>query len=318
LLEKKNSNKMDKYFDNTSFFKVINKWKWHILIITVAAAICGAIFSSSTFITPLYKSEAVLYPSNVSAYSDETFTEQMLQILQSQEIMDSVVEDFDLMDHYKIDINYKYWKTALIGEYRDKVSISRTQYDAALVKVLDEDPEIACAMVKDIIRLYNNKVLTLHKIKRWEVVDMYEFTLGKKEQFIDSLKNRLNEIATQYGIISVPEQAKEISRGYINGNSQKTNELKKNLEIYGPEVIALTDLIETESEAYSHARLEYEQELRHATSHMTFSNVISEPFVSDKKAFPVRWVVVVLSAMAACLLTVFVIYAMEHKNHKGK
>ena len=163
---------MNNYFDNTPLIKLIFKWKWHIAIITFVAAVLGAVFSSSVFITPMYKSEAVLYPSNVAAYSDETFTEQMLQIMQSNEIMDSVVEKFDLMKHYKIDKGYKYWKTALIGEYRDNVSISRTPYDAVLIKVRDKDPEIACAMVKEIIRLYDQKVGTMHKIKRLEAVNM--------------------------------------------------------------------------------------------------------------------------------------------------
>ena len=106
--------------------QTIFKWKWHIVIITLVAAVLGAIFSGSTFITPLYKSDATVYPTHIEEYSDETITEQMLQIMQSQEIMDSVVEKFNLMKHYKIDKSYKYWKTALIGEYRSNVSISRT------------------------------------------------------------------------------------------------------------------------------------------------------------------------------------------------
>ena len=36
---------MDKYFDNTPLVKVIFKWKWHIIIATVIAAILGAVFS---------------------------------------------------------------------------------------------------------------------------------------------------------------------------------------------------------------------------------------------------------------------------------
>ena len=59
------------------------------------------------------------------------------------------------MNHYKIDKNYQHAKTALLGEYHDRVSISKTPYDAVTIKVLDEDPEIACAMVNEIIRLYN-------------------------------------------------------------------------------------------------------------------------------------------------------------------
>ena len=86
--------------------------------------------------------------------------------MQSQEIMDSVVEKFNLMKHYKIDKSYKYWKTALIGEYRSNVSISRTPYDAVTIKVYDSDPEIACAMVYEIVNQYNIIIERITKNQR--------------------------------------------------------------------------------------------------------------------------------------------------------
>lgn len=306
---------MNNYFDNTPIIKVFIKWKWHLAIITLVAAIAGAVFSSSTFITPMYKSEAVLYPSNVAAYSDETFTEQMLQIMQSNEIMDSVVEKFDLMKHYKIDKGYKYWKTALIGEYRDNVRISRTPYDAVLIKVMDKDPEIACAMVNEIIRLYDYKVGTMHKIKRYETVQMYKRQLEEKQQFIDSLKTKMAEISTNYGVVEYESQSREVTKSYLEGRGSKDDidDMKGNLEQYGPEMLALAKLIKMESEYYSLVKVDYEQELRFYNANMTFSNVVSEPFVADKKSYPVRWVVVALSAIAACLLSLLLIYVFDNK-----
>ncbi|MBO7073422.1 MAG: hypothetical protein J6W12_00720 [Bacteroidales bacterium] len=309
---------MNNYFDNTPLIKVFIKWKWHLAIITLVAAIAGAVFSSSIFITPMYKSEAVLYPSNVAAYSDETFTEQMLQIMQSNEIMDSVVEKFDLMKHYKIDKGYKYWKTALIGEYRDNVRISRTPYDAVLIKVLDKDPEIACAMVNEIIRLYDYKVGTMHKIKRYETVQMFKRQLEEKQLFIDSLKTRMAEISTNYGVVEYESQSREVTKSYLEGRGSKDNidDMKGNLEQYGPEMLALEKLIKMESEYYSLVKVDYEQELRFYNAEMTFSNVVSEPFVADKKSFPVRWVVVALSALGACLLSLLLIYVFDNKSIK--
>ena len=309
---------MNNYFDNTPLIKVFIKWKWHLAIITLVAAIAGAVFSSSIFITPMYKSEAVLYPSNVAAYSDETFTEQMLQIMQSNEIMDSVVEKFNLMKHYKIDIGYKYWKTALIGEYRDNVRISRTPYDAVLIKVLDKDPEIACAMVNEIIRLYDYKVGTMHKIKRYETVQMFKRQLEEKQLFIDSLKTRMAEISTNYGVVEYESQSREVTKSYLEGRGSKDNidDMKGNLEQYGPEMLALEKLIKMESEYYSLVKVDYEQELRFYNAEMTFSNVVSEPFVADKKSFPVRWVVVALSALGACLLSLLLIYVFDNKSIK--
>ncbi|MCQ2318296.1 MAG: Wzz/FepE/Etk N-terminal domain-containing protein [Bacteroidales bacterium] len=309
---------MDKYFDNTSLVKVISKWKKHIIIITVAAAIIGAVFSSSYFITPMYKSEALLYPDNIWAFSDETFTEQMLQVIQSQDIIDSVINDFNLDEHYEIDKDYKYYKTALYNEYRTNVSISRTPYDAVKISVKDKDPEIACAMVNDIIRLYDLKVRSLQKLKHLEYVDQFKAEIANYDRYIDSLKDRLNEIASNYGIISVPEQTKEITRAIANGNSSRVAELKENLETYGPEVIDINDKLLAESEVYSEVREEYEQYIRKYQANLTHSNIISSPYPSDKKSYPVRWIIVVLCALSACILSTLVIYAIEHNRTSSK
>ena len=47
---------------------------------------------------------------------------------------------------------------------------------------------------------------------------------------------------------------------------------------------------------------------------MTFSNVISEPFVADKKSYPVRWVIVALCGISALVLSVFVVYIFDRKD----
>ena len=165
---------MDNNFNNLSLVQLILKWKWHIIIITVAAAICGAVFSSSAFITPLYKSEAVAYPANINPYSDESETEQMLQIINSQSIMDSIVEKYDLWSDYKIDRNDNFAKTYMINEYQSKIKISKTPYEAVSITVSDKDPFVASNIAKDILNFYDKKVHDLHNQKVGEVVALYE------------------------------------------------------------------------------------------------------------------------------------------------
>jgi uncharacterized protein involved in exopolysaccharide biosynthesis len=300
---------MDKYFNNTPLLKAIFKWKWHIVIITIVAAALGAFFSNSKFITPRFKSEAIVYPGGLSEFSDETYTEQMLQIMDSQEIMDSVVEIFDLMKHYEINPEYKYAKTVLIGEYRDRVSISKTPYDAVKIKVLDKDPEIACAMVNEIIRLYNVKFNEIHKSKKWEYVRMYEKNLAKKYSFIDSLKRELTEITKDGDMINYLYLSKGNSIAYFSDDSKNNPENISN-------AIALVELIASETAAYSEVRLEYEEEIRQAEGDMTYLNIVSRPFVADKKAYPVRWIIVALCGIGALLLSILVIAAVEKIDNK--
>lgn len=295
---------MNNYFSNKSLLKSILKWKWHVVAVTIIAAALGAVFSGPKFITPKFKSEAILYPNGLSEFSDETYTEQMLQIMESQEIIDSVVEKFDLMSHYEIDKNYKYAKTALLGEYHDRVSISKTPYDGVRVKVLDKDPQLACDMVNEIIHLYDVKFAEIHKAKKWENVRMFEKQLNNKYAFIDSLKRDLSKITNEGEMLNYMYLSKGNSIAFFSEN-------KDNNSGDISTAIALVELIATETADYTDVRHFYEEELRQAEGDMTYSNVVSKPFVSDKKSTPVRWVIVALSGIAAFLLSLLVVAAIE-------
>jgi len=304
---------MDNNFNNLSLVQVILKWKWHIIIITVAAALCGAIFSGSAFITPLFKSVAVAYPANISPYSDESETEQMLEIINSTSIMDAIVEKYDLWNDYKIDRNDQFARTYMINEYRSKIKIAKTPYEAVSITVMDKDPETACGIARDILNFYDEKVHTLHKQKVGEVVTMYERQLKEKQHDIDSLKKRYTDICTTYGISDISSQSREVTKSMLGG-SAKASEMQSNMEKFGAEIIDLQTKIAAEGNTYVSIKVDYEQNLRFYNSDLTYSNIITEPFPSDKKAFPVRWVVVALSAMGALLLSIVVAFIIENRK----
>lgn len=278
---------MDNNYNNLSLVQLMYKWKWHILIITVVAAICGGIFSGARFVTPLYKSEAVAYPANISPYSEESETEQMLQIINSQCIADSIIEKYDLWSHYGIDRNYQYAKTYMMLEYRDKVKISKTPYDAVSIVVNDKDPMTACNIANDILYFYNKKVGQLHRDREKDVVVMYERQLEMKQQGIDSLKKELGEAGGNLNLTSVIGQ---------------------------PQPMDLATKIITEGINYAEVRLEYEKELRFLVSDLSYSNVVTEPYPADKKSYPIRWVVVTLCALGALLLSILVIFIIENRK----
>lgn len=300
---------MDKYFDNNSLLKAVFKWKWHIVAITIVASVLGAIFSGPKFITPRYKSEAIVYPRGLNEFSDETFTEQMLQVMESQEIMDSVVKIFDLMSHYEIDKSYVYAKTALVGEYRNRISISKTPYDAVKIKVLDKDPEMAYNIANEIIRLYNVKFGEIYKSKRWENARLYKSNLDNKYRFIDSLKRDLAELTQNGNMLNYLYLSKGNSIAYFSeGNSNNAENITG--------AIALVELIASETAAYSEIKIEYEKELRQAEGEMTFLNVVSRPYIADKKTYPVRWIIVALSCIGTFLMSVLVAISIEKFSTK--
>lgn len=315
---------MESQFYQINILQLLLKWKFHLGIIVVIAIILAAVFSSSVFITPKFESSAVVYPANIAPYSDESETEQMLQIFQSNDIRDQIIHKFDLAKHWEIDSSYKYFNTTMIWEYSQNVRIGKTPYEGVSIVVMDKDPQMACDIVNAAMDFYNQKVRSLHEIKFGEVVRMYERAIRKKENDIDSLENKFFELSTEYGLLDYTSQSKEIARGYLKTvdgsgsshiNSKEVLKLKENIEKKGGEFIYLQYLLEEEAEKFSTLKMDYDRAVMDYDRSFSYINVIIKPFMSDKKAYPIRWLIVVISAIASLFIAFLVILIIE--NYKG-
>ncbi len=317
---------MDNYFNSSNLVKLVVEWKYHLLAIVGGAALLAAIFSAPFFITPMFKSHAVIYPANVEPYSEESTTEQMLQILNSQDIVDSVIKKFNLADHYEIDRDYKYFRTIMLYEYNQNVSINKTPFESVQIEVYDKDPVIARDMVNAIIDFYNKKVSSMHKGKYAEVVKMYEDQLSRKRAVLDSLKQELYVLGTEYGLIEYSAQSQEIMRGYLKtvyGNNARdinTKEVKRlldNMEIKSGQLIELVQMIQDEARTYVEVKLDLEMNVRFLKAQMTYANIVTHPFAADKKSYPVRWIIVVIAALASFIFALLVILFLENRKKQG-
>jgi uncharacterized protein involved in exopolysaccharide biosynthesis len=315
---------MENYFNNQSLMKIFLKWKWHLLIIAVSAGILGAIFSSSFFITPKFKSYALVYPSNIAPYSDESESEQMLQWLQSRDIKDSIINKFNLSKHYKIDSNYKYFYSTMLYLYNQNVKINKTQWESIEIEVTDKDPQVAYEMVNSIIDYCNLKVRGIHRGKYIEVVNSLAWTLNEKKRELDSIESALKVLRENYGLFDYESQAKEIMRGYLKtydgSSASRSNEevakMKANFEEKSGELAVLTQRREDVLGIYTEFQLKYDMALYDAEKNFTYLNIITSPTVADKKAYPVRWLIVVYSIAASLFFSVVVISIKENRKIK--
>lgn len=314
---------MENYFSNINLLRLFLKWKWHLVIVVVVVAVGAAIFSGPSFIQPRYKSTAVFYPSNIAPYSDESQTEQMLQWCNSQDIKDSLIERFDLYKHWKVDRNYEYAYTTMMYYFSEYIVIQKTPYASIEIKVLDKDPQQACAITEAILDLVNIKIKGIQKQKFGEVVALNRNMLQIKQAEMDALQKRLQEYATKYELIEYESQAEQVAKGYLgtmDGNSragvdkEAVKRLKKNMEERGAGFLTDYYRMERIANEYSQIRSNYDLAIKDFNRDFTYVNVVSKPFVADKKAYPVRWLIVFYSVMVALFLSIVTIAVLENRN----
>ena len=149
---------MKKYFENDDILAVLWRWKTPLTVVFVLSFLGSAIFSSPMFVKPKFKSFARVYPTNLKKYSDESPTEQMIQMLESDAIRDTLCSRFNLDTLYDVEADEPYYKDLLYKEYSDHVQFKKTKFESVEIEVLSTNPQVAYEMVKSIIDLYNIQV----------------------------------------------------------------------------------------------------------------------------------------------------------------
>lgn len=312
---------MENYFNNRNLLDLVWKWRIHLISIALIAGIVSVIFSSSSFIKPKFKSSAVVYPVNLSEYSEESYTEQMLEILNSGDIRDQLIDEFNLDKHYKIDKSYKYYLSAMLGEYSDNVSFRKTENEAVRIDVLDTDPVIARDMVNYLIQLYNEKISSLHKIKYQELYDVYTMQMGKGYERLDSLRSLIDDFGEKYGILEFyGDQTAEASRAIYRGNTVKRQEAEKFLDDLadnGYDYKRLKDQYDGILKAIVEIEVLRDGTKSELDKNITYSQVVTPPYAADKKTSPKRSVIVLMSVFLTLILAIIVIGVIENLKYSS-
>lgn len=313
---------MDNFFNNANLLRLIIKWKWHLVILSIAAALVSLVVSSPLFMKPRFKSVAYIYPSNVMPYSDESETEQMLQWITSKDVRDSVIRKFDLAKHYGISPDEKYFFSTLEYVYNKNVSISKTQYESVEISVTDIDPVLAKDICDAILFYTDLKIRATHGVKYQEVVVAMEKVLKIKRAEIDSVKSLYREIATNYGVYDVLGQSQEITRGELrtvsggggNINTKDVQKLKQGMMEKSGDLLYLSNRIEDMANEYSEIMLKYDVARFDIDKDFTFVNVVTPPQVADKKSYPKKLFVMFYFVAGTLLITLLTIAFIERKR----
>ncbi|MCG3164790.1 MAG: hypothetical protein POELPBGB_00549 [Bacteroidia bacterium] len=312
---------MSEYFDNSNILKIVQKYQKQLLIVSVASLVLSVIFSAPWFIKPKYKSTAVLYPANIIAFGSETPDEQMVQVFQSDDIKTQIANEFNLYETYGIDTTkVKSYKTKLIKEFNENITIDKTELVSVRLEALHPNPVVARDIVSRMIELFNQKERALQKEKAMELVTILKKQLDNKRNEMDSMDVLVRDIRVKYGILDYALQTEYATEGALISNSmQKANEqevktMLKNLQDKGGEFVALNEHLWRIRGTYNDLKVQYENALRDVEKNLTYCNVVTSPFVADKKSYPVRWLIVVISTLSTLMFSLIVISVIENYN----
>ena len=311
---------MDERLSFQRFFDtVVRHWKLFAGV-ALAAAVISAIFSSSMFIAPRYRSSAIVYPVNLSSYSIESTSDQLLQLLESNSIRDSLIRIHHLAEHYEIDVTAPPGQFYLNGEYRDHVTISKTRYESVQIEIEDEDPAIAQAMVRDLLDQGDRLARRLQREKSEEVLRITKREMGIARGKLDSVEARLDTLRHSTGLLNYQAQTEEVTRGYMRllngGNSAGKDEARKLLNALGErggEFHTLTELANSYRNLYIDKQAAFEKTVTDMNKVLTYTNTVVYPELPDKKVYPVRWIIVLVSVASASLLCLVLLMLRERR-----
>jgi capsular polysaccharide biosynthesis protein len=315
--------------------KLLVEYRKPMLIMLAAAAVLAVIFSSRHFITPLYKSTTIIYPTSSNSISkvlisttyqsekdimnfgEDEQTEQMLQVLNSNRVRDKVISRFNLMEHYDIKPDSKYPYTRLNKLYDSRIKFRRTEYNAVKITVMDSDAALSAQIANEIAEIFDSTMNQMQKevaIEAFRIVeDEYNTLCNEMHQLEDSL-NTLRKL----GVFDYESQVEMLSRQMAvelgRGNAKGINNIQKQLDVlaeYGGASHAINERLDNARLQLSLVKSKYEEAKVDATEFIPHKFVVTSAFKAERKAYPVRWIIVVVTVLSTFLLLIFCIVAYD-------
>ena len=353
------------YLESTSLLFLLVRWRKPLVIILLLTLLGSFIFSGPAFITPKFRSSVIFFPSatnsiskaileesasekqDILAFGEEEQAEQMLQILNSDEIREHVVNKYDLLNHYQISNKAEFPMTLLFEKFKDNISFSRTEFMSVRIDVLDQDPQMAADIANDISSYLDMMKTKIQRSRAEEALSIvngaYQAKLAVMKSKEDSLKQIcdlgvmnflsqteiLNKEYTQASSVFAGEQASLLilqkykqdgdtailgtkSRiGYAGARMQNLKAQLKNLAQYGGASVSLNEELKLDREELSKIRKQFDKLTVDANQNLTSKFVVNKAIKAEKKSYPVRWFIMLIAVTLTFILSVVVLLVFE-------
>ena len=204
--------------------KTIYQHRKYIIGITALAAILS--IGISLCLDNYYKSTTIFYaaspdlakPSPVGPveqdmdfYGEDEDLDRLFSISQSREVMDYLVNKYDLYTHYDIDSTHEKGPFRLKKKFESLYQTKKTKFNALELTVEDKDRTLATNMANDA----RDKIAFIAQrlVKRSQdlLLENYKNNIISKELLLDQLNDSLSLVRARFGVYNTTSQGDIIS-----------------------------------------------------------------------------------------------------------
>ncbi|HRH37163.1 MAG TPA: Wzz/FepE/Etk N-terminal domain-containing protein [Flavobacteriales bacterium] len=322
--------------NEASFDLVLFLWARRRLIIgiTLLGMVAGIV--AAFLITPLYQSEVIMFPAVTNSASrallndqatgrddilglgDEEDSEQLLQILSSDLVRDRTAQRFNLMEAYGIPADDPHKHSHLQEEFTDHITLEYTKFSSVRVAVRDEQPDTAASMANFMAAMVDT---VWGAMQRERAEKGYRLVKSKVDQLAEEIK-QIEDSMTVLRSLGVQDYRTQVERyneylgaAIVKGDQRAIAEFQKRFEVlakYGGAYVTLEDRQFNEVKRLSEMRMMLEQAQADLESDLPNKFVVNKAQPADKKAYPLRWLVVAMSTVSAFLLALLLIIVQEN------
>ena len=326
--------KNDRQFNSFSLVQFMWQKRKTLFLVCLVVAVVSLI--ASFLVTPKFKSTAIVYAPrtnsvakillneesynerlDMKAYADDEETEQMMEILNSREIKDILIDKFDLYNHYGLGEGVSYRQTKMYKYLKGNIEIKRTQYGAIAVNVIDKDPQVAADMANEILVLLDS---VKNRIDHERTIASYNL-LKRQLEIVDAEVQRIDDsvqVLMQNGVFDFKSQSERVMQQYATavaqgntaGMKRLEDELKK-MATWGPRSLTLYEEQAYFREYQSIVKIKMMNAIVDMDTEIPVKFVIERAIPADKKTYPKKSLIVLLSTVSAFILAVLVLLTID-------
>ncbi len=228
------------------------KWRKPLVLLCAAAGIGTAVIS--LFMPNYYRASTTFYAASTDQvkpelifsraqtfrseyFGDSRDIDRLLTLAESGEMVEFLVDSFDLYRHYRIDSN-AYKASHIMREmFFSLYKVKKTKRDAIELEVEDKDPRLAAGMANAARDKVEQIARNLVRESQARTIETYKNNIAAKEKQLMALGDSVAELRTRYKVYNVIAQTQTLTEqksealALFTRDSVRLQVLRSNLQV---------------------------------------------------------------------------------------